>query len=319
MDSNAALYRASSSKRPLQAGQKYDVLISAFNLSERVTSTFDRIDAARKYWVIHNEYNFDRSELPSNAPALSSGALAEADFILDTLSQITPHLEPGLRLCVDITGFMRPHLMFLMYYMRTTGITRFDLVYTEPSQYMRKADTVFASNVVEVRQINGYEGIHSVDMTSDVLLVGIGYDHDLVSHVIDNKSGARLVQLLSLPSLSADMYQESLIRLHKVADAPFRVPEEQLAYASANDPFITYLVLNEAITKIGTLQQGISNIYISPLATKPQAVGFAMYYLNHLVGKPASIIFPLASRYAKETSRGVGRTWLYEIAFQTST
>ena len=56
MDSNAALYRASSSKRPLQAGQKYDVLISAFNLSERVTSTFDRIDAARKYWVIHNEY-----------------------------------------------------------------------------------------------------------------------------------------------------------------------------------------------------------------------------------------------------------------------
>jgi hypothetical protein len=316
MASNAALYRAGSGKRLLETGMEYDVFISAFNLSERIADTFSRIKAARKYWVIHNEYCFKDSEIPKDVPTLTSVVRAEGDFILDALNQIEPPLKSGVKLCIDITGFMRPHLMFLMNYLWSTGIIKFDLVYTEPSQYMRKADTVFSSDVVEVRQINGYEGVHSVDMSRDVLIVGAGYDHDLVSHVIANKSGARLIQLLSLPSLSADMYQESLIRLHKVSDAPFRVPEEQLAHASANDPFVTYIVLGEALKKIAARQQGISNIYLSPLATKPQAVGFAMYYLNHLIGKPASIIFPLASHYEKETSRGVGRAWLYEISFE---
>ena len=316
MVSSAALFRAGAGKRILATQQQYDVFISAFNVSERVTSTFERIEATRKFWVIHNEYCFENSEMPTDAPVLSSIAGTEADFILDTLGQITPRLEPGVRLCIDITGFMRPHLLFLMNFLRISRIGKFDLIYTEPQQYLRKADTVFSSNVVEVRQINGYEGNHSVDRATDVLVVGVGYDHDLVSHVIANKSSARLVQLLSLPSLSADMYQESLIRLHKVADAPIKVPEEQLAYASANDPFITYLVLEEAIAKIKARQQGISNIYLSPLATKPQAVGFAMYYLSHLVGTPASIIFPFASQYAKETSRGIGRTWLYEMAVE---
>jgi hypothetical protein len=315
MASNKDLYRAGSGKRPLQSDKKYDLFISAFNLSERVANTFERVNATRKYWIIHNEYGLTGSEFPTNAPVLTSEAVAEADFILDTMGQIGLPLEPGVSLCIDITGFMRPHLIFLMHWLCLTGIKRFDLVYTEPSQYMRKADTVFSSDVVEVRQVNGYEGIHSVDMASDVLIVGVGYDHGLVSNVIANKSSARLVQMLSLPSLSADMYQESLIRLHKVADAPLKVPEEQLAYASANDPFITYIVLGEAISKISARQENISNLYLSPLATKPQTVGFAMYYINHLVGKPASIIFPLANHYEKETSRGVGRAWLYEIAF----
>lgn len=315
MTSNALLYHMGAGKRSLEAGQSYDILISAFNLSERVANTFNKIDAARKYWIIHNEYYFEHAELPNNAPLLCSAASTEADFILETLMQIEPPLRGVENLCIDITGFMRPHLMFLMKYLCATGFTKFDLIYTEPSQYMRKADTVFSSDVVGVRQINGFEGSHSVDMTEDVLVVGAGYDHDLVSHTIAYKSGARLVQLLSLPSLSADMYQESLIRLHRVADAPFRVPDEQLAYSSANDPFITYVVLYEAISKLRERQKGISNLYLSPLATKPQAVGFAMFYLKHLVGQPASMIFPFANRYSKETSLGVGRAWRYKMDF----
>lgn len=314
MNPNSILYRAGSGKRLLGSDSNYDVFISAFNLSERVSHTFNRVNAARKYWLIHNEYGFAKEELPADAQLLSSASVTEADFILEAFDQIDPHLDVGVRLCVDITGFMRPHLMFLMRCLHDKKIDRYDLIYTEPSQYKRKADTVFSSDVVEVRQINGYEGQHSVDMTGDVLLVGAGYDHNLISHVIANKSSARLVQLLSLPSLSADMYQESVIRLQKVADAPFKVPDEQLAYASANDPFATYIVLQEAISKYTSRYKDITNIYLSPLATKPQAVGFAMFYLNHLMGMPASIIFPLATQYEKETSKGVGRAWVYEIA-----
>lgn len=317
MEMNEILYGVGRGKRLLEAEPGYDLFISAFNLSERVSSVFEKIQADKKYWIIHNEYHFDDNELPVNGQLLRSDADAEADFIIEIFDGIEPRPVPGQRICVDITGFMRPHLMFLMRYFQALGIFEFDLVYAEPSQYRRKADTVFSSDVVGVRQINGFEGVHTVEMTKDVLVVGAGYDHDLVSHAIAYKSGAKLIQLLSLPSLSADMYQESLIRLHRVADAPFRVPDEQLSYSSANDPFITYLVLIDAISKLDRRQQGISNLYLSPLATKPQAIGFAIFYLRHMLGQPASIVFPFAEKYSKETSVGVGRTWVYPIDLRT--
>jgi hypothetical protein len=313
MNSDRLLYESGAGKRLLPGDYSCDVLVSAFNLTPRLKSTFDRIQASQKYWLIHNEYDFQNFELPSDAPLLRSAEWSEAAFVVDALSAVHP-LEPTTKLCVDVTGFMRPHLMFLMNFLKSRQIAKFDFVYTEPSQYKRKADTVFASDVVEVRQVNGFEGVHSADNRDDILVIGAGYDHDLVGHAIDHKSGARLVQMLSLPSLSADMYQESLIRLHRVADAPANVPDEQLAYSSANDPYITYVVLAETLARISERSQGTTpNLYLSPLATKPQAVGFAMYYLKHLVGKPASIIFPFAKRYSKETSTGVGRAWLYEL------
>lgn len=313
MASDDILFEAGPGKQPLPNGYSCDVLVSAFNLTERVKSTFHRINAARKFWLIHNEYGLSPSERPTDAPLLTSPEKAEADFMIDALAPLESVLKPGVKLCVDVTGFMRPHLMFLMHLLRSKQVGAFDFVYTEPSQYTLKAETVFSTNVIEVRQVNGFEGTHSVDMSADVLVVGAGYDHDLVGHVIANKSGARLVQLLSLPSLSADMYQESLIRLHRVADAPASVPDEQLAYASANDPYVTYIVLAETLQKIASRSREVSNVYLSPLATKPQAVGFALYYLKHLAGGPASIIFPFSSHYSKETSKGVGRAWLYQL------
>lgn len=315
MISDRLLFESGAGKRLLPDDYSCDVLVSAFNLTPRLKSTFERIRAGEKYWLIHNEYDFAASELPTDAPMMRSAESAEADFVMEALKPLEP-LDPARRLCVDVTGFMRPHLMFLMNFLKAKQVLKFDLVYTEPSQYKRKADTVFASDVVEVRQVNGFEGVHSADNRDDILVVGAGYDHDLVGHAIANKSSARLVQLLSLPSLSADMYQESLLRLHRVSDASAKVPEEQLAYSSANDPYITYIVLVETLNRIAERSQSTTqNLYLSPLATKPQAVGFALYYLKHLVGTPASIIFPFAKRYSKETSTGVGRAWLYELDF----
>jgi hypothetical protein len=52
---------------------------------------------------------------------------------------------------------------------------------------------------------------------------------------------------------------------------------------------------------------------VSPLATKAQALGFAYYYLCECVGTAASVIFPYAEFYSRETSVGLSRVWLYEF------
>jgi hypothetical protein len=310
------LFRLASGKRPFDAAQQqYDLLISAFNLTERVNALFATVNAQHKCWLIHNEYNFSASELPNSGTRLNSSQRNEGDFIIDVIGQLPLSLTPSIRLCIDVTGFMRAHIMFLMHFLKVKGIQAFDVVYSEPSHYSRRAETVFSQDVFEVRQVSGYEGVHSADMSNDLLVVGAGYDHELISNVLANKSNAKLMQLLSLPSLSADMYQESVVRLQKVADAPFRVPEELLAHSSANDPFVTYMILDEALKKFETRHGKPSNIYLSSLATKPQAVGFSLYFIDKLVNSAASLIMPFPKNYSKETSKGIGRAWAYSIVW----
>ncbi|WP_259639371.1 hypothetical protein, partial [Pseudomonas syringae] len=189
-------------------------------------------------------------------------------------------------------------------------------IYTEPLHYTRKEDTDFTlSDVSEVRQVSGFEGTHNVDMSrdvsKDVLFLGVGYDSHLMSRVSLDKDRARHLQLHSLPSLSADMYQESLIRLDR-AGLPNNKGDDQVFFSSANDPFFTATALSKALQKI-CRNTPPSNLYLSPLATKPQTLGFGLFYLRELDGAPASIIFPFSERYSRETSKGIGRSWLYPI------
>jgi hypothetical protein len=166
-------------------------------------------------------------------------------------------------------------------------------------------------DVVTVRPIQGFEGQHNTNMDEDVLIIGIGYDHSLISRVILEKESARLIQLHCFPSLSADMYHESILRLDRVTSTGKGRPHEQVLFSSANDPFVTAAALSDAY---GALKRRhLTNLYLSPLATKPHTLGFGLFYLRELEAAPASLIFPFSRAYSRETGSGIGRTWLYPI------
>ena len=62
-------------------------------------------------------------------------------------------------IAVDITGFIRPYLIFLTRWLAGCGVRRFDALYTEPVIYGDREETKFSDEVVEeVRQIAGFEG-----------------------------------------------------------------------------------------------------------------------------------------------------------------
>jgi hypothetical protein len=216
------------------------------------------------------------------------------------------------RLCIDITGLMRPHILFLMAHLQNIGVRQFDFLYTEPAQYSRRAETRFSiGEDVRVVSVEGFVGAHNADTSGDLLVIGIGYDHHLISHAIQAKENARVVELHSFPSLSADMYHESILRLDRVSSEGARIGDE-VQYSSANDPFVVAASLASAV-RIAKTRRRVTNIYFSPLATKPQAVGFGLHYLKRMRGTATSIIYPLSQNYDKETSTGVGRSWVYPI------
>lgn len=291
----------------------WDIFVSAFNDTDRVQEVFDEAPAVHKEWWVIPEYGYQQMELPGNRTNMRVFSKEhEADLVIEGLAPFISGLKGGARLCVDITGFMRPQILFLMYYLKRNNVHNFDFIYTEPQHYSRKAETAFSLDEDSlVRQVAGFEGQHIIDMTSDVLILGGGYDHSLVGRVIANKESAKLVQLQSLPSLSADMYHESLLRLDRVASTS-ETSEDHLFYSSANDPFVTAETLSTAVSALSA-KRSISNLYLSTLATKPQAVGFGLFYLRELEGRAASIIYPYFNRYSRETSSGRGRSWLYPI------
>lgn len=292
----------------------WDLLISAYNDSERVQGVFERANADEKHWLILHDYAYEKEEYPKTGNVFAPRDTHEAGFIQEYVEESKVEFN-NKKLCIDITGFMRPHLMFLIKYLWMNDVRNFDVLYTDPTQYTKKDETKFTDEVItEVRQIAGYEGNHISDTSRDVLIIGAGYDHQLIAHVAENKDKSRKIQVFGLPSLQADMYQENVLRASRAAESVgFSAGDETSNFfAPANDPFVTASVLQEIVTTLN-YREPLTNLYLSPLATKPQVLGFALYYLTEQQNNAASIIFPFAGKYTRETSTGISKIWKYSV------
>lgn len=216
---------------------------------------------------------------------------------------------------MDITGFIRPYLVFLLRWLAEHGVRHFDALYTEPVIYSHREKTRFSDEaVVEVRQIAGFEGTHVPDTSNDYLIIASGYDHQLIAQVAESKEFSRKIQLFGLPSLRADMYQENVLRADRAKEAVGRDTHDELSnfFAPANDPFTTASTLREIVTRLNA-GRPITNLYLSPLSTKPQVLGFALYYLTECRNSATSLLFPFCEFYDQRTSTGVSRIWKYTV------
>lgn len=295
---------------------RWDLYLSAFNSSDRVKICFQKAQATQKHWFISPEYGYSNSELPENEQYYIVQGQTEAEAIGSYFSQANIDLN-NTRICIDITGFMRPHLLVLLKYLSMSGVKKFDAIYSEPLGYADKEKTRFSDEaVIEVRQISGFEGNHGPDTSNDILVIGSGYDHVLIAHAAESKENARKLQLLGLPSLRADMYQENVLRAQRASEqlGSSGTGNVDTYFAPANDPFVTANTLSDMIMRENR-EKPITNLYLCPLATKVQVLGFGLYYLTELEGLSASIIFPFCKSYARETSVGLSRTWLYHVEF----
>lgn len=297
---------------------EFDLFLSAFNLSDRVRHVYDRVRATDKLWLIHHEYQIPSSLQPPEE-AFSPAAQDESSYCLalfSLLDQRYPALDQ-LTICLDSTGMLRPHLLFFLKLMHRRGVKRFHVTYAEPATYKRQENTTFsAGEIYEVRPIQGYEGAPATDASSDFLVIGMGYDDRMIAEVAEDRAKADKHQVFGLPSLSADMYQQSVLRSRMAAEelSDPNFSENNRSFAPASDPFGTASVLHDVITARRS-QRRISNLYLSPLGTKPQVIGFGLYHIFECSSGEASLIFPFSNGYSPETGQGISKAWIYTIEF----
>ena len=292
---------------------RWDIFVSAYNCSERVKYVFDKITAMQKLWVVHGEYGYRMEDLPLVDPFVCT-AMDETSILTFWQERMSVEDVSHARICVDATGFMRPHLLFLLHLLVAKGVVKFDVLYSEPMYYIRKDETDFSGKHVDhVRQVVGFEGVSDSKGSGDVLIIGAGYETHLIAEIAEDKDRAKKLVILGLPSLRPDMYQQNAWRTWLAEDALDGVKRERY-FAPASDPFATATILSDLIYR--ERRRGpIGHLYLSPLATKAQAVGFALFYLTECQGSNSSIIFPFTRDYERETSIGFSRAWLHTLEF----
>jgi hypothetical protein len=286
----------------------YDRLVSVFNESERVKTVFSELGATHKHWLVCPEYGILSDQLPTNGIVTTCSAGSEDEAIQEFL-RIHP-IVPGEKLCIDTTGFIRPHLLYLLRHLFEHGCESVDMLYSEPMNYQKGSATKFSGEVTEVRQVRGFEGTHSTETDGEFLIVGCGYDSDLMTIVANSRVRAKKVQMFPFPSLRPHMYQENRLRTQECQVAFGSVVKT--CFAPGYDPFTTAHVLSQFFRQT---RPNIKNLYLTPLATKAQVIGFGLFYLMECLNEPVSILFPFSGLYNRETSTGLSEVWKYHIDF----
>jgi len=307
----------------LPANDVYDIFISAYNDSERVKEVFAKMTASKKHWLVLPQYAYSQSELPSMASLseelyLFDSTLSEGQIIRDYINRSGIDFTNLGKICIDITGFIRPHLVFLIRLLSQYDI-KVDFIYTDPISYVKKEATDFSYEYTEVRQINGCQGVHNPDTHNDWLVIGAGYDNNRITDIAKDKANTKKVQLFGFPSLQPDMYQENILKAYTAEEATSNgresfIDPDSTIFAPANDPFVTANVLKEFIQRENR-KSPISNLYLSPLSTKVQTLGIALYYTTNCVNLNASIVFPMCDKYSRETTEGISRIWKFTVDF----
>ncbi|KQM79192.1 hypothetical protein ASE74_01080 [Pedobacter sp. Leaf216] len=314
-----------SSTKELEEDKSYDLFISAYNDSLRVKEVFKKINATEKHWILFPEYGYKASEEPKSDSASErvfnfENNLRESVLIRTYFEESAINLDTIGKICIDITGFIRPHLIFLIRYLHSKNVGQIDFIYTDPIKYKKKENTDFSFDYTHVRQIDGCQGVHSTNAHNDFLIIGAGYDHLRITDVSKNKDSTRKIQLFGFPSLQPDMYQENILKAYKAAEETVSKGEEvfidddNTIFAPANDPFVTANIISQFVRKQNK-KDVITNLYLCPLSTKAQTLGIALYFISECLNQPCSILFPICERYAKETTEGISKIWKYSVEF----
>lgn len=305
MDYTYFYKRCYSSLDELSSIEEYDYYISSYVETDRVLIPKDIIKSKEFIWVVKSE---DESNIQlTNCKKFIINSIENYDVMVSLANSIDLNNK---RLCLDSTGFYIPDLLFLIRYLNAKGLTKLDVLYTEPSKYKQAEETNFSEYLYEVKQIYGMSGVHTSQMNDDMLVIAAGYDHSRIVDVANKKKSARKVLLYGFPSMSPSMFQENVSRVHKAEPALgtecFKDMDMNI-YAPAYDPFVTAQTIKEYVER-----NSFTNLYLAPLSSKPQALGMALYFLWEAGNtKNMSIVYPICEKYYLDTSEGIARIWRY--------
>lgn len=291
--------------------QVYDVFLSGYDGCERTSTIFKQAKATNKYWLLFPQYQCDKTP-NAEEQVLKSEKFNESEYVIEIISQIKEHFKPQMKLGIDCSGILIPHLMFLLMHLQVLNIRKFDVVYSAPLFYQQEENTIFGDVIEAPRSIDGYDMNCKVNAPEYVVMFA-GYNEELVRSVaLAKESAIEKHIIIGFPPIEADMYQQSMIQLHKSSEI---LGEKGIIYhkASAYDPLVVAEKLEKILLGIVEKSGGnIGAINIAPLSTKACAVASAIVYMYN-PEYSLRVIYPPTKRYYTRQAVGIGKSYVYTL------
>lgn len=310
-----SFYKKVYSPNDLEHIGKYDLIISTDTDNLRISCVAKKLKCDCLAKLCFSEYDnsiYDRQN------AFSLETQEENIYIQEFLSWLTKRYKidnlGDKLIAIDVTGFITPYLFYLILVLfNLNNVEVIDLFYTEPTQYIDGDRTVFLDGSSQLKPVKGYTMGNNPISDDMMLVLGTGYDRSVI-HRINNQVNCKKHYIFGLPSTQPDMYFQNIYNVYSVDKTIADLSKERVSYASAVDPFHNASTLDSVVSK---LDKQIS-VSLCPIGSKPQAVGFLLYYLVNLYKDQdnqhlLNIVYPYSDRHNNKCSTGISKIWQYRL------
>ena len=232
------------------------------------------------------------------------------------LNESFPELKDE-KVVIDFSIMSKPYIFILLkYLLYVRNMDRIYLLYTEPASYHKlrlkmvpkntnqEDSEYFTKGTVRIGEVPSYSG--KIELTKkNALVVLLGFEGERAVQVFNEVNPDLTIPVNGFPAYRPEFKDISILSNEEL----LREPEimKELMYAPANDPFETKNTLEEIYSK----HSENYNISVSPLGTKPMAIGSCLFALEH---SDIRIIYPYPIEYNIKSSKGFGETWNYIVS-----
>lgn len=224
-------------------------------------------------------------------------------FITLFRKAISPYFNK--KIVVDISCVRTPDVFSIMKILKLNKhMETISCVYSVPYDYEYFAgDFSYKASLGDLQnyELTGYGGDYDPSEEDATYVVFLGFEGALSLKVLEEAEYKRLTFVNSLPSLY-QKYKDISILNNRSSITGKR--HDSILYTPADNPFEVYNFLEQ-------LYEDLPSVCISPLATKPVALGACMFALDH---ETVRVVYPISDVYSPHITSQVVKTWVYEIS-----
>lgn len=207
------------------------------------------------------------------------------------------------KVILDISCFRVPEMFSIMKYFKLgVHLSQLHAIYSIPYDYHfpKEPFTSYRSFIGDLTmyELLGFSGQNDDLPENSDLFLFIGFEGALALKVAEDTVYKELNLINNLPSFYPKYKDISVINNYHLMQSP-----NHLYYTPADNPFETYNLLNEIIG------HNISAC-ISPLSTKPVALGVCLYALDN---EKIRVVYPVSQKYNSTNTLETYRTCFYDI------
>lgn len=224
-------------------------------------------------------------------------------FIRLFRQEIKPHINT--KIAIDISCIRIPDMFSIMKILKLFNhCQQIQCVYSVPYDYEYYAGEFsykYSLGDLQNYELIGYNGNYDSEKQDSTYIVFLGFEGALSLKVLEEAEYRRLIFVNSLPSFYQKYKDISILNNRSSIKGK---KYDSLQYVPADNPFEVYNFLERQYSNVPA-------ICISPLGTKPVALGVCLFALDY---ENVRVIYPISDTYSTHSTDNVAKTLVYEIS-----